>query len=114
MFSTRSTDSAKRVAVAAAQRLIPCSLELGGKDAMIVCADADVDRAVEGALWGGFFNAGQICISVESVYVEAPIYDEFVQKLVSRTSQLRQGMDAENHYSSDVGAMATKQQLDIV
>jgi acyl-CoA reductase-like NAD-dependent aldehyde dehydrogenase len=111
---TGSVNTGRRVAVAAAQRLIPCSLELGGKDAMIVCADADVDRAVEGALWGGFFNAGQICISVERVYVEAPIYDEFVQKLVSRTSQLRQGMDAEKHYSSDVGAMATKQQLDIV
>ena len=51
---TGSVNTGKRVAVAAAQRLIPCSLELGGKDAMIVCADADVDRAVEGALWGGF------------------------------------------------------------
>jgi acyl-CoA reductase-like NAD-dependent aldehyde dehydrogenase len=111
---TGSVATGRRVAVAAAQRLVPCSLELGGKDAMIVCADADVDRAVEGALWGGFFNAGQICISVERVYAEEPVYDEFVQKLVSRTSQLRQGMDADKHYSSDVGAMATEAQRDIV
>lgn len=111
---TGSADTGRRVAVGAAQRLIPCSLELGGKDAMIVCADADIDRAVEGALWGGFCNAGQICISVERVYVEEPVFDEFVQKLVSRTSQLRQGMDADKHYSSDIGAMATKQQVDIV
>ncbi|MBV9091638.1 MAG: aldehyde dehydrogenase family protein [Mycobacteriaceae bacterium] len=111
---TGSGGTGRKVALAAAQRLIPCSLELGGKDAMIVCADADIDRAVEGALWGGFFNAGQVCISVERVYVEEPAYEEFVQKLVSRTSQLRQGMDADKHYSSDVGAMATRQQLDIV
>ncbi|MGO9385251.1 MAG: aldehyde dehydrogenase family protein, partial [Mycobacterium sp.] len=62
---TGSVNTGRRVAVAAAQRLIPCSLELGGKDAMIVCADADIDRAVDGALWGGYFNSGQICISVE-------------------------------------------------
>ena len=111
---TGSVNTGKRVAVAAAQRLIPCSLELGGKDAMIVCADADVDRAVEGALWGGFVNAGQFCIAVERVYVEEPIYDEFVQKLVARTGQLRLGMDTERHYSADIGAMATRQQLDIV
>ncbi|HZA08836.1 aldehyde dehydrogenase family protein [Mycobacterium sp.] len=111
---TGSVNTGRRVAVAAAQRLIPYGLELGGKDAMIVCADADVDRAVEGALWGGFFNAGQACISVERVYVEEPIYEEFVHKLVARTAQLRQGMDAKHDYSVDVGAMATEQQLGIV
>jgi acyl-CoA reductase-like NAD-dependent aldehyde dehydrogenase len=71
------------------KRLIPCSLELGGKDAMIVCADADIDRAVDGALWGGYFNSGQICISVERVYVEAPVYDEFVQHASARSRGLR-------------------------
>jgi acyl-CoA reductase-like NAD-dependent aldehyde dehydrogenase len=111
---TGSVNTGRRVAVAAAQRLIGCSLELGGKDAMIVCADADVDRAVEGALWGGFMNSGQICISVERVYVEEPVYDEFVEKLVARTAQLRQGMDAGHDYSCDIGAMATEQQLGIV
>jgi acyl-CoA reductase-like NAD-dependent aldehyde dehydrogenase len=111
---TGSVNTGRRIAVAAAQRLIPYSLELGGKDAMIVCADADVDRAVEGALWGGFFNSGQICISVERVYVEQPIYDDFVHKLAARTAQLRQGTDAGHDFSCDVGAMATEQQLGIV
>ena len=111
---TGSVNTGRRVAVAAAQRLIPCSLELGGKDAMIVCADADIDRAVDGALWGGYFNSGQICVSVERVYVEAPVYEEFVQKLVAGTKQLRQGFDAQHNYSVDVGAMANEQQLKIV
>src|SRR6201996_1076662 len=111
---TGSVNTGRRIAVAAAQRLIPCSLELGGKDAMIVCADADLDRAAEGAVWGAFVNTGQLCISVERVYVEEPVYDEFVTKVVAKTSQLRQGMDAEHDFSCDVGSMTTAQQLAIV
>jgi acyl-CoA reductase-like NAD-dependent aldehyde dehydrogenase len=111
---TGSVATGRRIGVRAAERLIPCSLELGGKDAMIVCADADIDRAVDGAVWGGFFNAGQTCISVERVYVEAPVYDAFVDKLVRRTQALRQGMDVERDYSVDIGAMATEQQLKTV
>jgi acyl-CoA reductase-like NAD-dependent aldehyde dehydrogenase len=111
---TGSGNTGRRIAVAAAQRLIPCSLELGGKDAMIVCADADIDRAVDGAIWGGFVYTGQVCISVERVYVEEPVYDEFIDKLVTRTSKLRQGMDAGHDYSCDIGAMTTEQQLSIV
>jgi acyl-CoA reductase-like NAD-dependent aldehyde dehydrogenase len=114
MMFTGSVATGRRVAVRAAERLVPCSLELGGKDAMIVCADADIDRAVDAAVWGGFFNAGQTCISVERVYVEAPVYENFVGKLVERTKTLRQGMDAQHDYSADVGAMATEQQLQIV
>lgn len=111
---TGSVNTGRRVAVAAAQRLIPCSLELGGKDAMVVCADADIDRAVDGAAWAGFFNAGQTCVSVERVYVEEPVYDEFVEKLVAKTATLRQGMDAGHDYSCDVGAMANEAQMTIV
>jgi acyl-CoA reductase-like NAD-dependent aldehyde dehydrogenase len=111
---TGSGNTGRRIATAAAQRLIPFSLELGGKDAMIVCADADIDRAIEGAAWGGFAYGGQVCISVERVYVEEPVYDEFVQKLVTKTSQLRLGMDAKHDYSCDIGSMATEQQLAIV
>jgi acyl-CoA reductase-like NAD-dependent aldehyde dehydrogenase len=111
---TGSLGTGRRIAVAAAQRLIPCSLELGGKDAMIVCADADIDRAVDGAAWGGFVYTGQVCISVERVYVEEPVYDEFVNKLVAKTSQLRQGMDTAHDYSCEIGAMTTEQQLAIV
>ncbi|WP_108921790.1 aldehyde dehydrogenase family protein [Mycobacterium montefiorense] len=111
---TGSLNTGRRIAVAAAQRLIPCSLELGGKDAMIVCADADIDRAVDGAVWGGFVYSGQVCISVERIYVEEPIYDEFVNKLVAKTSQLRQGMDAAHDYSAEIGSLTTEQQLAIV
>lgn len=111
---TGSVNTGRRIAVAAAQRLIPCSLELGGKDAMIVCADADIDRAADGAVWGAFALTGQVCISVERCYVEEPVYDEFVSKVVAKTSQLRQGMDAEHDYSCEVGSLTTAQQLAIV
>ena len=111
---TGSLNTGRRIAVAAAERLIPCSLELGGKDAMIVCADADIDRAVDGAVWGGFVYTGQVCISVERVYVEEPVYDEFVKKLVAKTSELRVGMDAGHDYSCEIGSMTTEQQLAIV
>jgi acyl-CoA reductase-like NAD-dependent aldehyde dehydrogenase len=111
---TGSVNTGRRIATAAAQRLIPYSLELGGKDAMIVCADADIDRAVDGAVFGAFGLTGQACISVERLYVEEPVYDEFVQKLVAKTSQLRLGMDTKHDYSCDVGSMATEQQRAIV
>ena len=111
---TGSVNTGRRIATAAAQRLIPYSLELGGKDAMIVCADADIDRAVDGAVYGAFGLTGQACISVERLYVEEPVYDEFVQKLVAKTSALRLGMDTKHDYSCDVGSMATEQQRAIV
>jgi len=72
---TGSVRTGRRIGVRAAERMIPCCLELGGKDAMIVLADADLDRAARAAIWGGFYNAGQICVSIERVYVEAPVYD---------------------------------------
>jgi acyl-CoA reductase-like NAD-dependent aldehyde dehydrogenase len=78
---TGSTRTGRKVAVACAERLIPFSLELGGKDPALVLADADIERAANGIVWGGMFNSGQACVSVERVYVEAPIYDEFVAKL---------------------------------
>lgn len=105
---TGSTATGRKIAVACAQRLIPYGLELGGKDPAIVLADADLDRAANGIAWGGLFNSGQVCISVERVYVEAPVYDEFVAKLTQRVSAVRQGQDG------DTGAMATPAQRDIV
>ena len=77
----------------AAETLTPVSLELGGKDPMIVLADADLDRAANAAAWGGMFNSGQICMSVERIYVEEPVYDEFVDKLTAEVGGLRQGAD---------------------
>jgi len=110
---TGSTATGKKVAVAAAQRLIPCSLELGGKDPAIVLADADLERAANGITWGGFFNSGQVCVSTERVYVEAPVYDEFVAKIAAKVGDLRQGQETSG-FTYDIGAMATAAQRDIV
>lgn len=111
---TGSTATGRRIGARAGERLIPCSLELGGKDAMIVLADADLERAVNGAAWGGFFNAGQSCTAVERVYVERAVYDRFVDALVPRVAALREGMDGPGAYRTDFGALATEQQLGIV
>jgi len=114
MTFTGSTKTGRKIAAAAGERLIPCSLELGGKDAMIVLADANIERAAGAAAWGAMWNSGQICISVERAYVEAPVYDEFVSRVVHKVQGLRQGMDPDGSFSTDVGAMATQAQLDTV
>jgi len=111
---TGSVGTGRRIGMRAAERMIPCTLELGGKDAMIVLADADLDRAARAAVWGGFYNAGQICVSVERVYVEAPVYDDFVAKVVKHTRALRVGTDEPGSYAADVGAIATEEQLAII
>jgi acyl-CoA reductase-like NAD-dependent aldehyde dehydrogenase len=94
----------------AAETLTPVSLELGGKDPMIVLADADLERAANAATWGGMFNSGQACVAVERVYVEQPVYDEFLALLARKVGALRQGAGAD----ADLGAMATAAQLDLV
>jgi acyl-CoA reductase-like NAD-dependent aldehyde dehydrogenase len=111
---TGSVRTGKAIALRAAERLIPSSLELGGKDAMLVLDDADIERAVGGAVWGGLFNAGQSCIAVERVYVQEPVYDEFVTKLTARVNELRVGMDPADSYSAEFGALANDKQMEIV
>ncbi|MDN5913745.1 MAG: aldehyde dehydrogenase family protein [Pseudonocardia sp.] len=111
---TGSVRTGRKIAARAGERLIPCSLELGGKDAMIVLADADIERAAGGAVWGGMMNGGQACISVERVYVEAPVHDEFVAKVVEKVRAIRQGMDEPGTYATEIGAMVTPAQLEIV
>ncbi|MEH3136429.1 MAG: aldehyde dehydrogenase family protein [Mycolicibacterium neoaurum] len=111
---TGSVRTGRAIAVRCAERLIPCSLELGGKDALIVLADADLERAAGAAVWGGMTNSGQACVGVERVYVEAPVYDEFVELVTGKVSALRQGMDAPGSFASDIGAMVTTAQVDIV
>ncbi len=111
---TGSVRTGRAIAVRCAERLIPCSLELGGKDALIVLADADLERAAGAAVWGGMTNSGQACVGVERVYVEAPVYDEFLELLTEKATALRQGMDAPGSYSTDIGAMVTTTQVDIV
>ena len=78
---TGSTDVGKKVMEQASHTVTPVSLELGGKDPMIVLGDADLERAANAATYYSMQNGGQTCISVERVYVEEPVYDEFVAKL---------------------------------
>lgn len=111
---TGSVGTGRRVAARAGERLIPSSLELGGKDAMVVLADADLERSSNGAVWGAFVNAGQGCIAIERAYVEAPIYDEFVKAVVAKTELLRVGTDTEQPFTSEIGAMSSEAQLKIV
>lgn len=111
---TGSVETGRKVGVRAAERLIPASLELGGKDAMIVLSDANIDRAVGAATWGSFFNAGQSCLALERVYVEEPVYDEFVSKLTQEASKLRVGSDTGQDFSKDYGALANEKQMEIV
>ena len=110
---TGSEKTGRLVMKRAAETLTPVSLELGGKDPMIVLSDANVERAANAAAFGGLANTGQICMSIERVYVEEPIYDEFVTKLAERVRELRQGTD-DHSFKQDVGAMTFPPQLDIV
>jgi acyl-CoA reductase-like NAD-dependent aldehyde dehydrogenase len=110
---TGSDRTAKLVLKRAADTLTPVSAELGGKDPMIVLRNADLEKAVNAATWGAFANSGQICISVERLYVEEPIYDEFVSRLTEEARKLNQGMDGPE-YGKDVGAMTFPAQVDIV
>ena len=110
---TGSDRTGRKVMARAAETLTPVSLELGGKDPMIVLSDADVDRAANAAAWGGMVNSGQLCISVERIYVEEPVYDEFVAKLTEQVKGLRQGADGRKP-EKDVGAMTSPNQTAIV
>ena len=90
---TGSVATGRRVAVACAERLIPCSMELGGKDAAIVLADCKLERTARGLVWGAFTNAGQNCASIERVYVERPIAEKLIARVVELTKELRPGVD---------------------
>ena len=104
---TGSCATGSKVMERAARRLTPVSLELGGKDPMIVLEDADIDLAAHAAVWGAMFNAGQTCVSVERVYVLEPVYDEFVKAVVHDVQALQVGA-GEGH---SFGALIDEQQL---
>jgi len=110
---TGSTETGKKVMARAAETLTPVSLELGGKDPMIVLADADLERAANAATFYSMQNGGQTCISVERVYVEAPVYDRFVEAVTERVRSLRQGVPGEPG-TVEVGAVTFGPQLEIV
>jgi acyl-CoA reductase-like NAD-dependent aldehyde dehydrogenase len=111
---TGSTATGRLVAQRAAARLIPASLELGGKDPMLVLADADLRRAANAAVYYAMQNAGQTCISVERVYVEDAVHDEFVRLVTDRVGALRQDDPRGGAGTVDVGAMTTSAQADLV
>ncbi|MCH9700812.1 MAG: aldehyde dehydrogenase family protein, partial [Actinomycetia bacterium] len=110
---TGSTATGRKVAVRAAERLIPASLELGGKDPMIVLADADIERAANHAAYYSMFNCGQTCISIERCYVEAPVYHDFVARVTEKVRAIRQGVPA-GPGSIDVGSLTFPPQVDLV
>jgi acyl-CoA reductase-like NAD-dependent aldehyde dehydrogenase len=110
---TGSDRTGRKVMARAADTLTPVSLELGGKDPMIVLSDADLDRAANAATWGSMFNSGQVCLSIERIYVEEPAYDEFVAKLTKEVGKLRQGADGRTP-EKDVGAMTSPNQTAVV
>ena len=108
---TGSIETGKKVMARAAQTLTPVSLELGGKDPMIVLADADLERAANAAASYGLNNSGQVCISVERIYVEEPVHDEFLARLREKVEALRQGPPGEPG-SVDVGAIIFPPQVE--
>jgi succinate-semialdehyde dehydrogenase/glutarate-semialdehyde dehydrogenase len=106
---TGSTAVGRRIAARGGERLIPVSLELGGKNPMIVLGDADLDHAVEGAVRACFASAGQLCISVERIFVEAPLYERFVQAFVTRTRAMR--VAADTSFDTEMGSLMGAAQL---
>lgn len=112
LIFTGSVATGKRIAVSAAERLLPVVLELGGKDPMLVLEDADLDVASSAAVWGAFLNAGQTCLSVERCYVHRSRYEEFLKACVEKTKKVRVGSGLD--HETDVGPMIHERQLRIV
>lgn len=110
---TGSAATGRKVLARAGERLIPASAELGGKDPLIVLADANVERAANCAVQWGICNSGQTCVGTERIYVEEPVYDEFVATIVEKVKALRQGPPG-RPASIEVGGMTTDAQVDIV
>ncbi|MCC3312570.1 aldehyde dehydrogenase family protein [Nocardia africana] len=106
---TGSVGTGRKIAAACATRLLPCTLELGGKDAMIVCADADLERAAAGAVYLSMFNTGQVCMSVERIYVVDSVADEFIRLVTEKAAAVTYGPG-----DTDMGPLFWDRQRDIV
>jgi len=109
---TGSVEIGRHVARRCAERLVPAQLELGGKDAAVVAADANLERTARGLVWGAFVNSGQTCASIERAYVERPIHDRLLKRIVELTNELNVGDPSLP--DTDMGPLTTKGQLDIV
>jgi len=112
LFFTGSVAAARQLMAKAAETLTPLCLELGGNDAMLVCPDADLQRAAAGAVWAGLSNCGQSCAGVERIYVHGDVYQEFLDLLSEKVARLRVGPDVD--FAVDLGAMTTRAQADKV
>jgi acyl-CoA reductase-like NAD-dependent aldehyde dehydrogenase len=110
---TGSTEVGRRLMEQGAKRLLPVTLELGGKDPMVVLRGANLERAANAAVWGALQNGGQTCISIERVYVEGDAYEPFVAKVVEKVKRLRQGAPA-GPGQIDVGAITSPEQLEVI
>jgi succinate-semialdehyde dehydrogenase/glutarate-semialdehyde dehydrogenase len=113
IFFTGSVRTGKRIAETAAKRLLPVTLELGGKDAMIVLEDAPFERTVRGAVWGAMANCGQVCASVERLYVVESMADRFIPAVVSEVKKLRLGPPS-SECNADIGPLVNENQLNTV
>ncbi|WP_329064462.1 succinic semialdehyde dehydrogenase [Streptomyces sp. NBC_01429] len=109
---TGSTRTGREVARGAADRLVGVTLELGGKNAMLVLADADVEKAAEGAVRACFSSAGQLCVSIERLYVHESVADAFTERFVARTKAMRLGNSLA--YGAEMGSLAGERQLEAV
>jgi acyl-CoA reductase-like NAD-dependent aldehyde dehydrogenase len=107
---TGSVRTGRKVGESCGRQLVPFTLELGGKDPMIVCADANLERAARGAVYGAFTNSGQVCTSTERVYVVEEVADEFTRKVLDHTAKLRQGRQGE----FEIGAIIWPKQLEVI
>ena len=112
VFFTGSVRTGRRIAETAARRLLPVVLELGGKDPMIVCHDAPFERTVRGAVWGAFANCGQVCASVERLYVVESVAEKFISAVVDEVNRLRVGPPS--GCETDIGPLINENQLNIV
>jgi succinate-semialdehyde dehydrogenase/glutarate-semialdehyde dehydrogenase len=109
---TGSTATGKLIARGCAERLIGCSLELGGKNPILILRDADLDKAAEGAVRASFSNAGQLCVSMERMFIADQIYDRFVERFVARTEAMTLGATLD--WGNDMGSLISQAQLDTV
>jgi acyl-CoA reductase-like NAD-dependent aldehyde dehydrogenase len=114
IFMTGSTPTGKKIMQAAAENLTPVALELGGKDAMIVLEDADLDAAARWGTWGAFFNTGQTCMAVERVYVVESKYDEFVRLSVNYAKELKTGFSTELDSPYFMGPVTDPRQINVI
>jgi succinate-semialdehyde dehydrogenase/glutarate-semialdehyde dehydrogenase len=108
---TGAVETGRRVAAACGQRLIPCTMELGGKAPLVACEDCDLERTAHAIVWGGFANSGQACISVERVYAHERVYQPLLDRVKALAAGLRQGDPARDFV--DVGAIIFPKQIDV-